>query len=63
MFQTLVFYTSRPLHVASRSGCLQVVQNLVTRGADLYAVDSEGKLLAKHVDMYTQVSQHVNVSM
>ena len=32
----------RPLHVAARSGCVQVVQNLVTRGADLFSVDNEG---------------------
>ena len=30
----------RPLHVAARSGCVQVVQSLVTRGADLQAVDN-----------------------
>jgi len=30
--------------VAARSGCVQVVQNLVTRGADLVAVDNEGIL-------------------
>ena len=34
----------RPLHVAARSGCVQVVQSLVTRGADLLAVDNEGKI-------------------
>ena len=42
----------RPLHVAARSGCVQVVQSLVTRGADLQAVDNEGKL---HMYIYSML--------
>ena len=30
--------------MAARSGCVQVVQSLVTRGADLLAVDNEGEV-------------------
>ena len=42
----------RPIHVAARSGCVQVVQSLVTRGADLQAVDNEGKL---HMYIYSML--------
>ena len=39
----------RPLHVAARSGCVQVVQSLVTRGADLQAVDNEGNCIHTYI--------------
>jgi len=41
--------------VAARSGCVQVVQNLVTRGADLFSRDNEGNVLGHYVIDYLTI--------
>ncbi len=37
-------FLSSPLHIAAKSGLVKVVKELVNRGADLNAIDSEGIL-------------------
>ena len=36
----------RPLHISAKSGLVRVVQELVQRGADLEARDSDGESLS-----------------
>ena len=41
----------RPLHIASKSGLVRVVQELVQRGADLDARDADGKRMEVYMHM------------
>ena len=47
MMMTLIFYIwqllFRPLHIAARNGLVSIVQLLISKGANIFAVDSNGK--------------------
>lgn len=47
--RALCFVPCRPLHIASKSGLVRVVQELVQRGADLDARDADGKKVEVYI--------------